>query len=173
MESLRPSFLGMHQNKSSSLASRGHEAFIQVKGRPFALDKVGDKGLFEAILPAGLQPRDYKVWHIDGMLDYDPYSFLPSLGDIDEYLFMLKGFTTNFIMCLAVVLQHTKLMRLSFLSGPLEPSQSLLLADFNHWDGRANPMPVPLGKSGIWEIFVPGLKNTSNTNSKSKRRAAK
>ena len=32
-----------------------------------------------------------------------------------------------------------------------------LVGDFNHWDGRANPMRS-LGSSGVWELFVPGLK---------------
>ncbi len=40
--------------------------------------------------------------------------------------------------------------------GPLMPKVSLLVGDFNYWDGRVNPMRV-LGYSGIWEIFIPGL----------------
>ncbi len=32
-----------------------------------------------------------------------------------------------------------------------------LVGDFNYWDGRVNPMRV-MGYTGIWEIFVPGLK---------------
>jgi len=31
-----------------------------------------------------------------------------------------------------------------------------LVGDFNHWDGRMNPMRS-MGASGIWELFVPGL----------------
>jgi 1,4-alpha-glucan branching enzyme len=32
-----------------------------------------------------------------------------------------------------------------------------VVGDFNFWDGRINPMRV-LGYSGVWEIFIPGLK---------------
>jgi 1,4-alpha-glucan branching enzyme len=32
-----------------------------------------------------------------------------------------------------------------------------VIGDFNAWDGRRNPMRA-LGESGIWELFVPGLK---------------
>jgi 1,4-alpha-glucan branching enzyme len=31
-----------------------------------------------------------------------------------------------------------------------------VVGDFNQWDGRAHPM-LPLGASGLWETFVPGL----------------
>ena len=31
-----------------------------------------------------------------------------------------------------------------------------VVGDFNHWDGRENPMS-PVGSSGIWETFVPNL----------------
>jgi 1,4-alpha-glucan branching enzyme len=32
-----------------------------------------------------------------------------------------------------------------------------LIADFNYWNGRVNPMRM-MGYSGVWELFVPGLK---------------
>ncbi len=28
---------------------------------------------------------------------------------------------------------------------------------FNNWDGRVNPMRC-MGASGVWELFIPGLK---------------
>src|SRR5690606_20684182 len=31
-----------------------------------------------------------------------------------------------------------------------------VVGNFNHWDGRYLPMR-PLGASGVWELFVPGL----------------
>ncbi len=31
-----------------------------------------------------------------------------------------------------------------------------VVGDFNHWDGRINPMRN-CGSSGVWEIFLPGL----------------
>ena len=36
-----------------------------------------------------------------------------------------------------------------------------VVGDFNHWDPRAHPMEAN-GDSGIWELFVPGLKTGSN-----------
>jgi len=31
-----------------------------------------------------------------------------------------------------------------------------VVGNFNHWDGRCHPMR-PLGSSGVWELFIPGL----------------
>ena len=35
-------------------------------------------------------------------------------------------------------------------------SAAAVVGDFNHWDAAANPMH-PLGDSGLWETFVPGV----------------
>ncbi len=35
-----------------------------------------------------------------------------------------------------------------------------VVGDFNHWDGRINPMRS-LGASGVWELFIPRLPNGS------------
>ena len=35
-----------------------------------------------------------------------------------------------------------------------------VVGDFNRWDGRRHPMRI-LGSSGIWELFIPGLEEST------------
>jgi len=44
--------------------------------------------------------------------------------------------------------------------------------DFNHWDGREYPM-CALESSGVWELFIPDLKEGSNINSRSELKKIK
>src|SRR5689334_11105460 len=56
------------------------EVFIEWKGSPHQLECIDPKGLFELIVPNSVEPADYKVWHISGLLDRDPYTFWPTFG---------------------------------------------------------------------------------------------
>ncbi|MEI8365495.1 MAG: 1,4-alpha-glucan branching protein GlgB [Parachlamydiaceae bacterium] len=130
---------------------------LEVFGEIVPGTKVHEAGIFEYIVPGDTMVDNYRVYHHNGLLAHDPYAFLPGIGELDQYLFG-KGV-------------HYKLFRV--LGGRLTVQQGIqgvrfavwapaarrvsLVADFNHWDSRANPMRS-LGNSGIWEIFVPGLK---------------
>lgn len=133
------------------------QLFLEVFGEIVSATKMHKAGIFEYIVPEDTMVDDYRVYHHNGLLGHDPYAFLPGIGELDQYLFS-KGV-------------HYKLFRV--LGGRLTVQQGIpgvrfavwapaarrvsLVADFNHWDSRTNPMRS-LGSSGIWELFVPGVK---------------
>ena len=127
---------------------------------PFKLRRTHKEGLFAGTLAGvGHPPRyelelSYPEWQV--VVEHDPYSFLPSVGELDVHL--------------AAEGRHEELQRalgahpreLDGIAGtafavwaPSARSVSVV-GDFNNWDGRVHPMRS-LGASGIWELFVPEL----------------
>lgn len=114
-------------------------------------------GIFEYIVPADTMVDDYRVYHQNGLLAHDPYAFLPTLGELDQYLYA-KGVHYKLFRALGGRLAEQQgISGVKFAVWAPAARRVSLVGDFNHWDGRTNPMRS-LGKSGIWEIFIPGLK---------------
>jgi 1,4-alpha-glucan branching enzyme len=94
---------------------------------------------------------DGSVW--DAM---DPYSFLPSFGELDLHLF---GQGQHWQIWKRMGAHLDKLQGVDgvrfALWAPGVPGVSVV-GDFNQWDGRLHPMRS-LGGGGVWELFVPGL----------------
>lgn len=98
-------------------------------------------------------------------VSYDPYAFLPTLGDIDLHLFA-EGRHERLWEVLGA---HERTMNLGDLS-VIGTSFSVwapnargiqVVGDFNFWNGTAHPMRS-LGSSGVWELFVPGVNMGTN-----------
>lgn len=86
----------------------------------------------------------------------DPYSFLPTLGEGDLYLFG-KGDERRIYEKLGA---HARVLDgvhgTSFAVWAPNAQRVSVVGDFNQWDGRFHPMRM-LGGSGVWEIFIPGI----------------
>ncbi len=86
----------------------------------------------------------------------DPYSFLPTLGESDLYLFG-KGDERRIYDKLGSQLRVIDgVAGASFAVWAPNAQRISVVADFNHWDGRFHQMRS-LGPSGVWEIFIPGV----------------
>ena len=86
----------------------------------------------------------------------DPYSFLPTLGDSDLYLFG-KGDERRIYDKLGAQLRTIDgVAGASFAVWAPNAQRVSVVGDFNDWDGRVHPMRS-LGASGVWEIFLPGV----------------
>jgi 1,4-alpha-glucan branching enzyme len=131
---------------------------------PVPMILVHPAGIFEARFGERRDPFAYELEaRFPGgavQRERDPYSYLPTLGELDVHL-AREG-------------QHERLYeRLgAHRRGALGPNGSSegvsfavwapsargisVVGDFNGWDGRRHLMRN-LGFSGIWEIFVPGL----------------
>ncbi len=156
------SFLGLHPYNEESKVIRIYRpdaptVHLEVQGKIVEAKKVHESGLFECIVPKNLTFNEYKVYHIGGLFSYDPYAFWPTFSDLDQYLFGRGVHYSLHRQMGARLAHHQGVDGVKFtLWAPSAKSVSLV-ADFNHWDGRANPMRS-LGGCGVWELFVPGLK---------------
>lgn len=86
----------------------------------------------------------------------DPYSFLPTLGEGDLYLFG-KGDERRIYDKLGSQLRTIDgVAGTSFAVWAPNAQRLSVVGDFNKWDGRFHQMRS-LGPSGVWEIFIPGV----------------
>jgi 1,4-alpha-glucan branching enzyme len=86
----------------------------------------------------------------------DPYSFLPTLGESDLYLFG-KGDERRIYDKLGSQLRTIDgVAGASFAVWAPNAQRISVVGDFNNWDGRFHQMRS-LGMSGVWEIFIPGV----------------
>lgn len=135
-------------------ANRVH---LQLFGEVKEAKKVHEAGIFELVVPGDVMVNDYCIYHQSGLLANDPYAFLPTFGELDQYLFA-KGVHYQLFRVLGGRLAEQQgVAGVKFAVWAPGAKRVSLVADFNHWDGRVNPMRS-LGSSGVWELFVPGLK---------------
>ncbi len=136
------------------------QAYLVRAGQSLAMERIHAGGIFEINLPNQDWPFSYRYrfvfadgnhWEIE-----DPYRFLPTLGEMDLHLFN-EG---THLRLYEVLGAHVRTMEgvsgVSFAVWAPNARRVSLLAEFNRWDGRITPMRV-LGRSGVWEIFVPGF----------------
>jgi len=130
---------------------------VEVFGQAKEAKKVEESGLFELEVPPTTTPLDYKVYHQNGLLAHDPYAFAPSFGEIDSHLFS-RGVHYQVYEVLGGRLHfHEGCRGVRFTVWAPCAKQVSVVGDFNFWDGRVNFMRS-MGGSGIWELFIPNLK---------------
>ncbi len=155
-------FLGLHPSFNRHKVIRlyrpgAQEVYIQVQGKTVGARKIHDAGIFDLVVDHSLQFDEYKVYHQNGLLAEDPYAFLPFWGDMDSHLFN-KGVHYELYRVLGAHLaEHQGVKGVKFAVWAPSAMRVALVGDFNFWDGRVNPMRS-MGNSGVWDLFVPGLK---------------
>jgi 1,4-alpha-glucan branching enzyme len=89
-------------------------------------------------------------------LEYDPYSFLPTLSGYDLHLFA-QGEHWHIYRILGAH-QHVidGIEGIRFAVWAPNAQRVSVISDLNQWDGRRHPMSN-LGSSGIWSLFIPSI----------------
>ena len=86
----------------------------------------------------------------------DPYSFLPTVGELDLHL-VGEGRHEQLWERLGAHLREIDgASGVAFAVWAPSARSVSVVGDWNDWDGRVHPMSS-LGASGVWELFVPGL----------------
>jgi len=126
--------------------------------------KLRPEGFFEATLPESVQDRpSAKTYRIRYGFDpggtheqYDTYAFPFLLSEFDLYL-MGEGRHYDTYNKLGAHIHTLEGVRgVNFAVWAPSARRVSVVGDFNHWDGRVNPMRAR-GSSGVWELFVPEL----------------
>ena len=157
-------FLGMHQVSGGVIVRVYDPAaeFITViagKNR-YPMLKTDDRGIFSCFFGKKKDLFAYKIekkYADSKFTSADPYCFLPTLGEMDIYLFNQGEHQRIYDVMGAHVRNLGGVEGVSFAVWAPNAQRVSVVGDFNCWDGRRHPMRM-LGLSGIWELFIPGLK---------------
>jgi 1,4-alpha-glucan branching enzyme len=126
---------------------------------PVELELTHPAGFFEGIVRPESLPLRYRleVDYPNGVtveLD-DPYTFLPTLGELDLHLAAQGRHEQLYEKLGAHVREVNGVVGTAFAVWAPSARSVSVVGDFNDWDGRLHPMRS-LGAAGIWELFVPG-----------------
>ena len=158
------SFLGAHPTSNGKTVIRAWRPDAQsvtctVGGAVVAkLEQVHPAGLFEGILDTPPDRYHLEVTYPDGALAdvIDPYSFSPTLGELDLHLVGEGRHRRLHEKLGSRVITHEGERGASFAVWAPNARGARVVGDFNFWDGRLHPMRS-MGPSGIWELFIPGI----------------
>ncbi|MCA1780471.1 MAG: 1,4-alpha-glucan branching enzyme, partial [Xanthomonadaceae bacterium] len=159
--------LGVHSVDDENLRLRTYQPHaesvetVDQDGEAMGLTAHPDyPGVFEVNLPRAWVAKhpSYTVVLPDGHRYeiVDPYSFLPTVGELDLHLFAEGRHLQLWQMLGAQVLSVDDVVGTRFSVWAPNAQRVSLVGSFNDWDGRRHPMRV-LGDSGVWELFVPGV----------------
>ena len=160
-------FLGLHPLAGGGSVVRallpGAAACELLRGgsaKASLMAKLHADGVFELELPGPADFRyRFRVVYPDGTVceAEDPYRFLPSIAEHDLFL-IGKGDHHGVHHHLGAHLRtFDGVPGVAFLVWAPSARRVSVVGDHNFWNGRAHPMRR-LGASGIWELFIPGLR---------------
>jgi 1,4-alpha-glucan branching enzyme len=137
-------------------------AELVIDGKKTSMHESGAAGLYWRFFPGMAFPVKYLVsfkfsdgttWESD-----TPYRFMPILGEQDLYFFNQGKHYDLYEKMGAHVREIDGVKGVSFAVWAPNARRVSVIGGFNNWDGRVNPMRC-MGASGVWELFVPGLKH--------------
>ncbi len=133
----------------------------QEKDKPaIKLERLHKSGLFEALSAKASRVYAYDLVITDHQgrvrRTRDAYSFLPTLGETDVYLFAQGNERRIYDKLGAQLRVIDGVPGTSFAVWAPNAQRVSVVGDFNGWDGRYHPLRL-LGSSGIWELFLPGV----------------
>jgi len=139
-------------------------AGVRIAEPDLAMQRIEGTDLFVWEGPAAELPERYRLVWRDAQGQehsrFDPYCFPPQLGDFDLHLFGEGGHWNAYRFLGAHVHTADEVEGVLFAVWAPNAERVSVVGDFNRWDGRAHAMRVR-GGSGIWEIFIPGLRSGS------------
>jgi 1,4-alpha-glucan branching enzyme len=160
------SILGPHRQDGGLVIRAFHPAAerVLVAGvqEPTEMTRVHPAGIFEAQFPDAQEAFDYRLRIVypggySNEID-DPYRYGRIISDYDLYLFGEGKHTRIYDALGAHILWIGAAEGTHFAVWAPNAERVSVVGDFNGWDGRVHPMRS-LGPSGVWEIFLPGVRD--------------
>ncbi len=159
--------LGLHQTAAGAVIRAfvphaEHLAAVDPRGGTLGdLQRRDDAGFFEGLVGPGQHDRfPYRLrasnsggtWEFD-----DPYGFGPILGPVDDFLFVEGTHREVYARLGAHEIMHEGVPGVHFAVWAPNADRVSVVGEFNEWDGRRHQMRKRV-ESGLWEIFLPGVK---------------
>src|SRR6266496_3696 len=122
--------------------------------------KIDTAGLFELFVPGIRKISSYRL-RVHQRNDQvktvrDPYSFSPTMGELDLHLFGEGKHEEIYDKLGAHVMKVARVSGVAFAVWAPHAEGVSVVGNFNGWDGRIHQMRM-LGGSGVWELFIPEL----------------
>ncbi len=155
-------YLGAHEAKGGVVVRAYRPDAESVRVLPMGVELVPQdgSGIFEGVIHGESLPLAYELEvHYpagDAYVLRDPYSFLPTIGELDLHLAGEGRHEDLYARLGAHPREIDGVAGVAFAVWAPAARSVSVVGDFNGWDGRLHPMRS-LGSSGIWEIFLPGL----------------
>jgi 1,4-alpha-glucan branching enzyme len=162
--------LGLHPAGADGQAGFAVRAYLPHAARvevvrdgqpPTPMERVHPGGFYEAVFPGEALAFPYRLQiTTDTWQTYqaeDPYRFPPLLSEFDLFLIGEGTHLDLYKKMGAHPLEHAGVAGVGFAVWAPNAERVSVVGDFNQWDGRRHPMR-PRGASGVWELFVPGLR---------------
>ncbi|MBU1174586.1 MAG: 1,4-alpha-glucan branching protein GlgB [Alphaproteobacteria bacterium] len=121
-----------------------------------ALQRVNEVGFFEGAVDLSERcPIRFHARNAGGEWDiWDPYSFGPVLGPMDDYYIAEGSHLRLFDKLGAHAMRFEGVEGTHFAVWAPNARRVSVVGPFNDWDGRRNPMRCRVD-AGIWEVFIP------------------
>ena len=147
--------LGLHKTQTGSLIRLlrpgALNVYLEVFGEIREAEREERPDLFTFSLEKEIGFADYRIYHPSGLLSHDPYAFPSTVGEMDLFLFNKGCHYELHSMLGAVVKEFQGIQGVQFSVWAPNATAVALVADFNGWNGLANPMRS-LGVSGVWTV---------------------
>ena len=134
---------------------------LSATGKQYQMEMADETGFFAALIPRKtLADYTLLVFYDNGTLSeiHDPYSFAPQFTESDLKKFEAGVHYSIYNKMGAHPMTVKGVSGVYFAVWAPEAMRVSVVGDFNLWDGRRSQMRR-LGDSGVFEIFIPELKN--------------
>jgi 1,4-alpha-glucan branching enzyme len=129
-------------------------------GEEYPMRSAHNEHFFEVVLPGPEEifMYQYRIVAINGheRFVYDPYFFLPQMGELDLYLFGQGDHHKIYEKLGAHPMEVNGVQGVYFAVWAPNARNVSVIGNFNVWHGGKHQMRV-LGSSGVWELFVPDI----------------
>jgi 1,4-alpha-glucan branching enzyme len=153
--------LGAHQRQGALTLLAYLPAVREARAADFELGRVPDSDFFCWTGNPGELPAHYCLqWtdsHGGARTQVDPYSFAPAIDAGHLTAFAGGHHTSAWQLLGAERMSLDGIDGVRFSTWAPNAERVSVVGPFCAWDGRRFPMRV-LGDSGVWEIFIPGLR---------------
>jgi 1,4-alpha-glucan branching enzyme len=141
---------------------RAHNAWVvrgPEDGNAVPMQRIHAGGFYEAVFPSEQTLFPYRLRaEYAGQHEFeDPYRFPPVLSDFDLHLLAEGTHHKTYEKLGAHLVEIEGVRGVAFAVWAPSALRVSVVGNFNTWDGRQNPMRVR-GSTGVWEIFMPGLR---------------